>query len=81
MDDDYLGMEDEDENIEEETESQNESYIDIKRSATLFLLKVHKENRVTQTALNTVVHGVNELWKCAVQNIKVCSHIQYTQIL
>lgn len=68
LDEHHFEMEDqEDENQDDE----NESKADIKRLAALFLLKIQEEHKVTQTVLNTIVHDVNEQWRCVVQNVKV----------
>ena len=71
----------EEENVEEDhrdeyqedeaQEDTNEIDINPKRMAASFLLKIHEENKVTQTALNNIVHDINELWRHTIQNIKV----------
>ena len=60
------------ENQEDESQEDiNEIDINPKRTAASFLLKIHEENKVTQTALNNIVHDINELWRHTIQNIKV----------
>ena len=68
---------DEDENIESGSSQTTTSTSSAKRAASLFILKIREENRVTQTALNNIVHGVKELWRCAIQNVKVSTMLYY----
>ena len=59
-----------DENQDDAREDTNEN-MNFKRMAASFLLKIHEEHKVTQTALNVIVHDTKELWRHTIQNIKV----------
>ena len=37
----------------------------------MYLLRTREEHKVTQVALNEIVHGVQGLWKDFIQNLKV----------
>ena len=44
---------------------------DLKSSAARLILKLHQECKVTQSALNSMVNGIKELWKEATQELQV----------
>ena len=44
---------------------------DLKSSAARLILKLHQECKVTQSALNSMVNCIKELWKEATQELQV----------
>lgn len=64
---------DEDESFYEDKmeEQMTDGDTELKHSAAMFLLRTREEYKVTQVALNEIVHGVQGLWKDFIQNLKV----------
>ena len=70
-DDQFSDDDDDDDNCRDQITNGSCTDAELRHSAAMFLLRMHEEHKVTQSALNGIVYGVQELWNDAIETLKV----------